>query len=112
MSLRTDAHKTFVSCLQQYINENVPAGTILTSRTLKAIVKTLPADHKVIVEYNEYLKACGSDVIQNWTLEEFTRMANHMKYLNGYYREIAYQKRVGSGTSAKYITVRAHRVKV
>jgi hypothetical protein len=109
---RNKAHTEFIAALQKHIDENISPGYIITTRTMKSIVKALPDDHEILSLYNEYIMACGHASITNWKLTDYNRLANHMKYLNGYYRDIAYQKRVGSGANARYVTVKAHRIKV
>ena len=97
MMNKKQRHSAFIAELQNFLSATAPSGSIVTSREIKLWVRALPVDHKLIVAYDAYAYSCGHSYYQKWSLGDFNRIANHMKYLPGYYREVITHKRIGSG---------------
>ena len=109
---RAQAHQWFCAELQNFLTATAPSGSIVTAREIKLWVRALPADHPVKASYNRYVELCGHERDRVWSLEDFNRIANHMKYLPGYQKQYAYTKRYETGAQTRFIKVYKNVVKI
>ena len=109
---KQQAHGKFVAELQNFLTASASPGAVLTVREIKLWVRALPETHPLIEAYALYRDLCGHRRQWPWELHEFNRLANHMKYLPGFYREIVTHKRVNNGAGSKYVKMHRNKVKI
>ena len=112
MATRKQAHERFIAEFEKFLTATASVGSIVTSREIKLWVKGLPREHLVKSSYNRYVELCGHDRDRVWGLEDFNRIANHMKYLPGYQKQYAYTKRYETGAQTRFIKVYKNVVKI
>lgn len=106
--------KVFHNELQTFINTLPGKDGKLDVKTIKRAIDKLPQTHPIHVTYRSFLEKCNWNwrqaKLKKWgsvgsfrDLTEFDRIANHMKYMKGYYYEYFYsQKRITGGTFKVY----------
>jgi hypothetical protein len=105
MVTKTQALDKFISEFRKFLASIASPGSILTSREIKLWVKGLEPEHPLKVSYNRYVYLCGHDSNFQYQLHDFNRIANYMKYIPGYERQLAYVKRVNTGACTRFVQV-------
>jgi hypothetical protein len=112
MYSKKQAHTQFCFELHAFLQSIATPGSIVTSREVKCWVKGLDATHPVKVSYNLYVDLCGQSRSQQWQLDDFNRIANHMKYIPGFQRQFAYVKRSSTGRHSRTVKVYKNQIKM
>jgi hypothetical protein len=112
MVTRKQARDKFIAEFQNFLTATASPGSILTSREIKLWVRGLPSDHPLKTSYNRYVELCGHNASQQWGLDDFDRVANYMKYIPGYERQLAYVKRVNTGPMTRFVHVYRNVIKM
>jgi len=114
MTTRKQAHDRFIVEFEKFLTATASVGSIVTSREIKLWVKGLPSGHPVKSSYNRYVELCGHDhgIYGKWGLDDFNRIANHMKYIAGYQRQFAYLKRYETGAQTRFVKVYKNIIKL
>lgn len=112
MVTRKQALDKFIVEFQNFLVSAAVPGSILTCREIKLWVRGLAPDHPLKTSYNRYVELCGHNSAQQWELDDFDRVANYMKYIPGYERQLAYVKRVNTGPSTRYVHVYKNIIKI
>ncbi len=102
-----DSHyKEFIEEFEKFLKNTAPAGSIVTTRQIKRWVRALDLDHPLKVSYLKYLE------VSDYVNIDFDTITQHMKLVTGYYQTVSYQRRVGTGTDVKCITVMQNKIKI
>jgi hypothetical protein len=112
MVTKKQALDKFITEFQNFLTITALPGSILTSREIKLWVKGLDANHPLKMSYNRYVELCGHNSRQKWELNDFDRVANYMKYIPGYERQLAYVKRVNTGPGTRFVHVYRNIIKL
>jgi hypothetical protein len=120
MVTRKQAHDRFIAEFEKFLTATASVGSIVTSREIKLWVKGLPREHPLKTSYNRYVELCGHYVelrgsertAGKWGLDDFNRIANHMKYVSGYQRQFAYTKRYETGAQTRFVKVYKNIIKL
>ena len=102
----------FIAEFQNFLATTATPGSILTSREIKLWVKGLDANHTLKISYNRYVELCGHNSSRQYALNDFDRVANYMKYIPGYERQLAYVKRVNTGPFTRFVHVYRNIIKL
>ena len=105
------AHVKFIAELHSFLIATAVPGSILTTKQIKKWIRGLDETHPVKVSYQEYVANCNSFGYK-WGLEAFDRIANHMKYIPGYYQTPGHSRRLGYGSNVKFVTVKQNKIKI
>ena len=113
MVTRKQAHDRFIAEFEKFLTATASVGSIVTSREIKLWVKGLPSEHPLKTSYNRYVELCGHEHgAGKWGLDDFNRIANHMKYVAGYQRQFAYTKRYETGAQTRFVKVYKNIIKL
>jgi len=93
--------KVFHKELQTFINTLSGKDGKLDVKAIKQAIRKLPQTHPLNTTYISYVEKCNwnrrqaklkkwGDMGGFWDLTAFDRIANHLKYMNGYYREYSH----------------------
>ena len=99
-------YKEFINEFESFLKRTAPAGSIVTTRQIKRWVRALDLDHPLKTSYSKYIEAVDH------TKVDFDTITQHMISVSGYYQVVAYQRRVGTGSSTKCITVKQNKIKI
>jgi len=101
--------KIFHKELQTFISTLPGKDGKLDVKTIKQAIRKLPQAHPLNITYISYVEKCNWNSRQAklkkwgsmggfWDLTAFDRIANHLKYMKGYYREYSHTaKKLWSG---------------
>lgn len=109
---KQDLHSVFIKEFESFLKIMAQPDQILTTRIIKGWVRDLDDDHALKFTYREYVKQCSHLGKQHWQLNDYNRIAMHMKYIPGYYQTVSYKRRVGSGPATKFVTVKQNKIKI
>ena len=99
-------YKEFIEEFEKFLKNTAPAGSIVTTRQIKRWIRALDLDHPLKISYAAYINApAGFDI-------DFDAITQHMKLVAGYYQTVSYQRRVGTGSDVKCITVMQNKIKL
>jgi len=112
MVTKKQAQDKFITEFQNFLSATATPGSILTSREIKLWVRGLDPEHPLKTSYNRYVELCGHNSRQKWELDDFDRVANYMKYIPGYERQLAHVKRVNSGMQTRFVRVYRNIIKL
>lgn len=109
---KQDLHSVFIKEFESFLKIMAQPEQILTTRIIKGWVKDLDDNHPLKFTYREYVNQCNRYTSQIWQLDDYNRIAAHMKYIPGYYQTVSYKRRVGSGPTTKFVTVKQNKIKI
>jgi len=109
MVTRKQAHDRFIVEFEKFLTAAASTGSIVTSREIKLWVKGLSDEHPVKTSYVRYIELCGRECA---VLDNCNRIASHMKYISGYQRQFAYNKRYETGMQSRVVKVYKNIIKL
>lgn len=109
---KQDLHSVFIKEFESFLKVMAQPDQILTTRMIKGWVKDLDNDHPLKFTFREYVNQCNQNKGQVWQLNDYNKITIHMKHIPGYYQTVSYKRRVGSGPTTKFVTVKQNKIKI